>query len=193
MPTFNQRARFNIEQIEATADGLVNDVVDRFWLVIKSRYRRHDNGAVLGRCHHTSQVTEMQRCFAHDQHEAPPLFQYDIRRAAYQTSSGSVSDVRKGADGARDDDHPSRLERAARNRRSHIAIQIADLGHFTKITDAQTGFLFQSQSSCLRDDQVCGNAILTQHPQHSDAVERPRGTADTDDEGQGPTHSGRFR
>src|SRR5580704_6539435 len=45
-------ADVDVEQIEATADGLVDDVVHAFRLMVEGRHRRHDDGAIFRRCKH---------------------------------------------------------------------------------------------------------------------------------------------
>ncbi len=54
-PALDQAA-VDVEQVEAAADGLVDDVVDGLGLMIEGRHRRHDDGAVLGGRQHAFQM-----------------------------------------------------------------------------------------------------------------------------------------
>lgn len=64
-PAFDQ-PDIDIEQVEAAPDCVINDVVNAFGSRIKRRYRRHNDGAVLGGCQHATEVSRMEGCFAHD-------------------------------------------------------------------------------------------------------------------------------
>src|SRR5882672_5003034 len=65
-PWFHEPA-VNLEQIQAAAYRLIDDVGDALRPVIERRHRRHDDGAVLGRGQHAPQVPVMQRSLADDQ------------------------------------------------------------------------------------------------------------------------------
>ena len=122
-PALDQTA-VDVEQVEAAADRLVDDVVDGLRLVIEGRHRRHDDGAVLGRRQHGLEMAGMQRRLAHHEHQPPPLLQHHVGGAAHQAVGGAIGDVGKRADRAWRDHHAARLERAARHRGGDVAIGI---------------------------------------------------------------------
>ena len=83
LPSLDQ-ANIDIKQIKASADGLVDDVVNSLWLVIKGGYRRNDNRAILCDRQHAAQVTGMQRRLTHQQHQTAPFFQGNVGGPAQQ-------------------------------------------------------------------------------------------------------------
>ena len=55
------------EVVKDFADGLVDDIINRFGLVIEGGYRWQQMGSHLSRHGHQPKVTDMQRCFSDHQ------------------------------------------------------------------------------------------------------------------------------
>ena len=74
----------NIKLIEYPIDGLVDDIVQALWPVVKSRYRRHYHRPQLCSLNQQTQMAQMERRFPHAEHQRTTLFQHDIRRPGQQ-------------------------------------------------------------------------------------------------------------
>ena len=71
-----------VELVEQTQDGLVDDVVDRVRLVVERRHRRADRHTHIREGEHVAQVDRVQRRLSHGQDEPAPLLQHDVGGAA---------------------------------------------------------------------------------------------------------------
>jgi hypothetical protein len=85
LPALDQ-TDIEVEQIKASPDSLVDDIVNRLWLMIKGRNRRQNDCTIFGRMEHAAQVSGMQRDLAHDQHEMASLLQSHVGRPAQRVS-----------------------------------------------------------------------------------------------------------
>ena len=172
----------DIEQIEAAADGLVDDVVDGLRVLIERRHRRHDDGAVLGCRQHAAQMAGMQRRLAHHQHEAAALLERHVGGAAQKRVGGAVGDVGQSADRARHDDHAPRAVRARGNRGAEIRVRVARSCQRLHLIDRAADFLLQREPGGLGDDGVRRNIVSLEDFKQPDAVNGAGRPTDADDE-----------
>lgn len=75
-PAFGQVA-LDPSLIEGVADALMDDIHDRFGLVIESPHRRQDRRAVVGCPRHETEVSLVQRRLTHHEHKRPALLERD--------------------------------------------------------------------------------------------------------------------
>jgi hypothetical protein len=62
------------EKIENLSHRMIDEVVDRFWTVIKGRHGREQDGPCPANLKHQLEMTLVKRGLADDQNKPPPLF-----------------------------------------------------------------------------------------------------------------------
>lgn len=70
--------QFDIGEVADAIDGLVDDLVHRAGPVVERRCRGHDDRTRLGQLGEHAQMPDVQRCFAHQQHQAAAFLERDI-------------------------------------------------------------------------------------------------------------------
>ena len=94
-----------IEMREDAKDELLDDVVDGFWRIIKSRRGGHDERAGVVKAQHVFDVDAVERRFAKAEDELAALLEANVGGAREQIVADAGSDRAERASGAGDDDH----------------------------------------------------------------------------------------
>src|SRR5262249_22919543 len=105
--------RFDPEEIQDSADAMVDHLVERRRPIVERRDRRSDDSAELGNHGHRPQVPDVERRLSDHQDEAAMLLQYNVSSAGEEIRGDARGDGREAADGAGGDDHACGLEGAA--------------------------------------------------------------------------------
>src|SRR6266851_2758686 len=74
----------DIEEIEGTADGVIDHVFERIRLGVEGGNRRRDDRPHFREGGHASEMAGMERRLPHQQHQPPPLLQGHVGRARQQ-------------------------------------------------------------------------------------------------------------
>src|SRR6266446_5753809 len=104
------------------ANELRNKIVDRFRLVIESRYRGHNHRTGLLRPQHVFQMNAVDRRVANTQNEFPAFLEHHVRRSRDQIVADAVGDCAQRPHRAGNDHHGIHRVAARSDRSAHVFV-----------------------------------------------------------------------
>src|SRR6266478_2744966 len=105
------------------ANVLRNKIVDRFRLVIESRYRGHNHRAGLLRPQHVFQMNAVERRVANTQNQFPAFLEHHVRRSRDQIVADAVGNGAERPHRARNDDHRIHRVAAGSDRSAYVLVR----------------------------------------------------------------------
>lgn len=142
------------KQVQHPAYGVVDHLFYGLWPVIKAGQGREDDAAHFGHGGHVAQVRQVERGFAHHQHQAAALFQGDIGGAADQVVGQPVRYGGQRLHGAGGDDHAVGLEGAAGDAGADVAHVMHHVRQRFHVLALEVHFLVQVEYAGFRDQQM---------------------------------------
>src|SRR5437016_7177420 len=112
------------------ANVLRHKIIDRFRMMIESRYRRHDHRTGLLRPQHVFEMNAIDWRVAHTQNELPAFLEHYVCRSRDQIVADAVGNCAERPHRARNNHHGIHCIATRSDRRAHVSVwQDVDLGN----------------------------------------------------------------
>lgn len=142
----------HVDEVEHAGHAGVHHVLHAARVLVEGGQGRAADGAHLGHGEHVAQVHQVQRGFAHHQHQLAALFEHDVGRAGEQAVAQPVGNRGQGAHGAGRHHHGVAAEGPAGQRGAHVAhiVQLVAGGQGLQRGGAvHTAFVLQGAPACV--------------------------------------------
>ena len=151
--------------------------------VVEGGHGREDDAAHFGYAAHVVEVGEVERGFAHHQHEAAAFFEGDVGGTGEQVVGKTVGDGGQRAHGAGGDNHAVHGKRAAGHGRAEVADSVDGVGETVDVVFAVGRFEGAGEFGAFADNQVAFDVGQgAQDFEGGTAVLKAAGAADADDD-----------
>lgn len=142
----------HVDEVEHAGHAGVHHVLHAARVLVEGGQGRAADGAHLGDGKHVAQVHQVQRGFAHHQHQLAALFEHDVGRAGEQVVAQPVGNRGQGAHGAGRHHHGVAAKGPAGQRGAHVAhiVQLVAGGQGLQRGGAvHTAFVLQGAPACV--------------------------------------------
>ena len=177
---FERRGRSSSEEV--SPQRLIDHLGEGVWFGVEGGDRRGDHRAHFRKRGHGSQMTGVERRFAHEEDEPPAFLEHNIGCSAQQGCGHAAGDLGHAADRARGHHHPHRLERTGRDRRGQIADGVDHIGAAANRRRLEIGLERQCHFGGPADDKMRLDRQGPQQLEQPRPVDHTGGAADPDDQ-----------